>query len=687
MKRFIVGLTAVMLIVMGSTAFSLEFNTVNLGNVNNQTKVYTNLDSQQPDTIQYDGGSGQYFLTGAVNWWGTVRFTCPANFTLNSVYVQGLNPYNNQAGCDVYIHADNAGQPGAVLGGPYHINGPMVSYVFSDAEVVPGLDFDEGDDFHVVYGPAPGGPNSSPNGWYLYLDGNGNTNSRSGMANNRFGPWDRSLPGDLMVRAGGELESFVDIACNSTYTTPAVWFVPAGTTMSVSAEVENVGTDPISAYTIVWTARNAGGTMVWTETGNYGALAVGASIVRTAASQYTPNTTGYYEIEAHATCVGDANTENDIFLMEQGVGALGFDWMKYDDGTMESQIQFSAGNGWGQRFDPVSYPAKVESVMVGVGGPSTVSDIRIFHYDPTLQQFEEIWSYTGAIVQDWNTISLVSDNVVIFDGAFVLVYLYQEGASMEKDDTPPIAAANLNMAWSACQVSGYGSTFYEETSGDWALRIYADSSSAVPPEPVVETSADTLYFGNVTINTTVQQSVWVKNVGGGDTLYVTNIMFTPLAVDSAYNATPAIFALARFDSQEVVVTFNPHFAHAYNGTMGILNNTTPPVYPVRVFGTGTTASVNEPKYEGMPETFSLSQNYPNPFNPSTEIRFGLPVMSKVSLDIYNVMGQRIVVLANETFEAGYHSVTWDASNMPSGIYFYRLEAGTYTDLKKMVLIK
>jgi hypothetical protein len=84
--------------------------------------------------------------------------------------------------------------------------------------------------------------------------------------------------------------------------------------------------------------------------------------------------------------------------------------------------------------------------------------------------------------------------------------------------------------------------------------------------------------------------------------------------------------------------------------------------------------------------FSLGQNYPNPFNPTTTIRYDLPKSANINLKIFNTLGQEITSLVNEHKEAGYYQATWNA-NVPSGIYFYRLQAGEYVETKKMILLK
>ncbi len=88
-----------------------------------------------------------------------------------------------------------------------------------------------------------------------------------------------------------------------------------------------------------------------------------------------------------------------------------------------------------------------------------------------------------------------------------------------------------------------------------------------------------------------------------------------------------------------------------------------------------------------PAIFSLSQNYPNPFNPNTEIRYSIPANGYVTLKVYNLLGEEIANLVGEYKEAGEYIVTFNGSNLASGIYFYKLELGAYTAVKKMVLIK
>ena len=98
-------------------------------------------------------------------------------------------------------------------------------------------------------------------------------------------------------------------------------------------------------------------------------------------------------------------------------------------------------------------------------------------------------------------------------------------------------------------------------------------------------------------------------------------------------------------------------------------------------------NVNEKYTSTMPDKFRLHQNYPNPFNPTTTISFDLPEQSHVTLKVYNILGQEIATLINEVKQAGSYKETFDASSLSSGVYIYKLSAGTYTSSKKMILIK
>ena len=90
---------------------------------------------------------------------------------------------------------------------------------------------------------------------------------------------------------------------------------------------------------------------------------------------------------------------------------------------------------------------------------------------------------------------------------------------------------------------------------------------------------------------------------------------------------------------------------------------------------------------GLPAQFSLSQNMPNPFNPSTRIRLSLPRPVYVSLKVFDLLGREVATLVNAMRPAGVYEEEWNASNIPTGVYLYRLVAGDFSDVKKMLIVR
>ena len=120
-------------------------------------------------------------------------------------------------------------------------------------------------------------------------------------------------------------------------------------------------------------------------------------------------------------------------------------------------------------------------------------------------------------------------------------------------------------------------------------------------------------------------------------------------------------------------------------------NTGAQVYPDIINAIIDTSDVSPvggvPESPSIPTKFSLEQNYPNPFNPTTVISYKMPINSLVTIKVYDVLGRDVQTLVNERLNAGSHSVTFGAKNLPSGVYFYELRAGYYSSAKKLVLLK
>jgi len=125
---------------------------------------------------------------------------------------------------------------------------------------------------------------------------------------------------------------------------------------------------------------------------------------------------------------------------------------------------------------------------------------------------------------------------------------------------------------------------------------------------------------------------------------------------------------------------------AINIDLSVINANIPPFFiPGLVTKIDGVTSVEE-TFE-LAEKFEILQNYPNPFNPSTTIKFSLPSSGYATLKIYNALGEQVAVLLDKELNTGSYEVEWNATGLPSGVYFYRLQAGDFVDTKKMTLMK
>jgi hypothetical protein len=118
-----------------------------------------------------------------------------------------------------------------------------------------------------------------------------------------------------------------------------------------------------------------------------------------------------------------------------------------------------------------------------------------------------------------------------------------------------------------------------------------------------------------------------------------------------------------------------------------LNSPARSVQMIMIEGGDIHLSVDDAASSEIPRSYRLNQNYPNPFNPSTRIGYQLPANAFVVLKVFDVLGNEVETLVNERQNAGNHAVFFNAENLSGGVYFYRLEAGTYQDTKKLLVLK
>lgn len=213
----------------------------------------------------------------------------------------------------------------------------------------------------------------------------------------------------------------------------------------------------------------------------------------------------------------------------------------------------------------------------------------------------------------------------------------------------------------------------------------------------------------------LQQSSWPYNTSDKLVTYRLYHMFGDAFLNLYYNIpqnlTVTHSSTINANATSFTVTANNGSFVALSVNGNILGTATATGSPqsIPISGTMTTGQVmkvvvtkqNYYRYEGnvnvgatgigngidIPKEYSLSQNYPNPFNPVTKINYALPKDGYVSIKVYDILGKEIATLVSEAKKAGYHSVDFDATSFTSGVYFYKINSGAFSDIKRMILVK
>ncbi len=206
------------------------------------------------------------------------------------------------------------------------------------------------------------------------------------------------------------------------------------------------------------------------------------------------------------------------------------------------------------------------------------------------------------------------------------------------------------------------------------------------PSGVASEIFDSTYVHNtLTYLSTVNGGPKNYTVDGYGTLMVKGQSYQCLRVKELDSASTDYYRFSYFTKEGVSIFIDSDQNQSDTGRVKVVD-----VYFLHATGVATLVSNKEP----TPENFSIMQNYPNPFNPLTVINYEIPQLSNVTLVIYDILGRQVESLVNEEKAPGKYQATFDASGLPSGVYFYRLsagsltgQAGTFTQVKKMILMK
>jgi len=262
----------------------------------------------------------------------------------------------------------------------------------------------------------------------------------------------------------------------------------------------------------------------------------------------------------------------------------------------------------------------------------------------------------------------------IFAGTYVGVFLStNNGTSWNKVNTGLTGHPIRTLAVSDAYI-------FAGTDGD---GVWRRPITEFVVTPIIHFNVKTVAFSHTKIGEFKDTIVIFTNMGN-DTLKINNVLSSNSAVFSVRKMSILIPPFASFTD---TLRFSPDSIKQYSEKIFIYSNTLTSPDSIIVSGVGLTPVTVENFTGELPKIYSLSQNYPNPFNPATTIYFSIPLNSFVSLKIYDDLGREVSILVSENLSAGIYARRWNAKNLPSGIYFYRLQAGSFSETKKLILLK
>ncbi|MEQ9309123.1 MAG: T9SS type A sorting domain-containing protein [Balneolaceae bacterium] len=224
-----------------------------------------------------------------------------------------------------------------------------------------------------------------------------------------------------------------------------------------------------------------------------------------------------------------------------------------------------------------------------------------------------------------------------------------------------------------------GDTLY---ISDFETRSLRMITGLIPNNPKFRTQ-DSVSFGEVNLDVEVvnEKTLIIENVGN-DTLWIKKFEFS----DSTFKSSVQELKIAPYSLDSIAIVLTPISAGEINSSLKIYSNTTSEINSVILSAyVSNITSVN--REEEVPGHIKLYQNYPNPFNPSTTISFEIRKRSFVTLTVYDITGREVSNLVSNEKNIGKYSIKFDASNLSSGVYFYKLKAGNDEITRQLTIIK
>ena len=216
-----------------------------------------------------------------------------------------------------------------------------------------------------------------------------------------------------------------------------------------------------------------------------------------------------------------------------------------------------------------------------------------------------------------------------------------------------------------------------DDTGNYTIFLYGFMASQILALP------DLIEFGDVIISHTANDNFVLFNRGLSA---VTNSMNINGDNQANFNVSPSFSNLDAGDSQFVSVEFTPDAIDTIRASILITSTGGEAVVTLKGNGIADPTYIEDHLGLNTIKSF-LYPNYPNPFNPTTKIKYSIPTANRVNIKVSDILGREVAILVDEYKNAGLHSVEFDGSHFASGVYFYRIQSGSYTQIRKMVLMK
>lgn len=296
---------------------------------------------------------------------------------------------------------------------------------------------------------------------------------------------------------------------------------------------------------------------------------------------------------------------------------------------------------------------------------------------------------SGSVVQNIN-VGYGPEGVKYYNGKIYVTNTNFNGVGYDPGSISVIDAASLTVI-NTIDVGVNPQSIDVDTNGNLIVACTGDYASVLSQVDVIDLSADTVlnsipvstFINSVFINS--NNKIYITTYGYGVMVY--NLVTQAFERDTN-NPLPGGPGCA-FDNQNncYITHFNSDSILVFSENHTRLNSYLVGDGPMSVDIIDQTANLVNTEEIVYPEKMILCQNYPNPFNPETQIRFYLPGKGDVRLTIFNMLGQEIYSITKSNVSVGYNTITFNGSNFASGIYFYQLKAGNFTEMKRMVSLR